>query len=221
MTSQSMKRSTRVGASLLVFGAVVVYTIAQPQLNQRLGWSLPGLFEEPAAKQAANGEKPADRPARPLETDAANAKVADFPAGDTASTVADLELGQLRDLGRDVKMSAAGLVYAPGSAEGHRLDHVLRHSRDDPDRPGSHGVFDGGREGTLAVIDEAYLLTKEGGGAAVKTERDGNRTVYTVSMGRPIGFVGGSVGRRQDNPKTTRVRLVLEGVKIITAYPMK
>lgn len=127
-------------------------------------------------------------------------------------------LGQLTDVGDGVLLSTAGLRYTPGSEEGHRLQHVLRHDNDIPNRPGKHGVFDGDRDTLLRVLDEAYLLIKSGD-RRVQTQRQGNRTVYTVDMQRRIGFVGGQVGRASGNPTVNRVRLILEDDRVITAYP--
>lgn len=115
--------------------------------------------------------------------------------------------------------SPAGLMYGPGSAEGHRLNHVLRHSADDPHRP-VHGVFDGNREDILAVLDEAYRIASKRG-PPVDVEQEGPRTVYTIDMGRRVGYVGGEAGERDGHPAAKHVRLVLEGRDVITAFPLK
>lgn len=132
-----------------------------------------------------------------------------------------LELGQLRDLGGKVWESAAGLKYGPGSQEKHRLLHVMRHSKDQPNRPGKHGVFSGQgeRKKVLALIDEAYLKAQKGS-KNVERKKEGNRVVYTVNMGRRIGFVGGQVGNKQGKPPAYKIRLVLEGSNVITAFPL-
>ncbi|WP_417386883.1 hypothetical protein [Gimesia sp.] len=131
------------------------------------------------------------------------------------------ELGQLRDLGGKVWESAAGLKYGPGSQEKHRLLHVMKHAEDEPDRPGKHGVFagDGVRKNVLALIDEAYLKALAGG-KNVDKKKEGTRVVYTVNMGRPVGYVGGRVGNQQGRPPAYKVRLVLEGTEVITAFPL-
>lgn len=126
--------------------------------------------------------------------------------------------GFLREVSPDRYVSPAGLLYTPGSAEGHRLEHVRRHTKDDPSRPGSHGVFDGNMEGALATIDLAYQRAKKGQ-RTTKQQEDG-RTIYTVDMGGRIGFVGGRDGNRRRQPMARRVRLVVEGNRVITAYPM-
>jgi len=131
------------------------------------------------------------------------------------------ELGQLRDLGGKVWESAAGLKYGPGSREKHRLLHIMRHAEDQPKRPGKHGVFlgAGDRKKVLALIDEAYLKALKGG-RKIEKKKEGNRVVYTVEMGRRIGYVGGSVGNKQGKPSASKIRLVLEGTNVITAFPL-
>ncbi|MGB7329521.1 MAG: hypothetical protein WBD31_31875 [Rubripirellula sp.] len=130
----------------------------------------------------------------------------------------DLEYGILREVSRDRFVSPAGLLYTPGSAEGHRLEHLRRHTEDMPSRPGSHGVFDGGMEGALATIDRAYDRAKKK--QKTTTTVDDGRTVYTVDMGGRVGYVGGRDGNRKRKPMARRVRLVVEGNRVITAYPM-
>ncbi len=130
----------------------------------------------------------------------------------------NLRYGILREISRDRYVSPAGLLYTPGSAEGHRLEHLRRHTLDDPKRPGSHGVFDGEIEGALKTIDKAYLNAKEG--KRTTTSEEDGRTIYTVDMGGRVGFVGGQDGGRKRNPMARRVRLVLEGNRVITAFPL-
>lgn len=124
----------------------------------------------------------------------------------------------LRVLGNGVYESPAGLRYTRGSAEGHRLKHVERHLSDQPDRPGKHGVFEGEMSDALAVIDEAYQLGQQGHRAA-KIRREQDRSIYEVSLNRRVGFVGGRDGNRQGRPAASRIRLVLEGNRVITAFP--
>jgi hypothetical protein len=140
------------------------------------------------------------------------------PSPEAAAEPAESRLGQLTDQGNGVLRSTAGLLYTPGSQEGHRLKHVLRHDNDQPSRPGPHGVFDGDADDLLAVIDEAYLLVKAGS-PQIESRQEGQRMVHEVNLGRRIGFVGGQQGRRQGHPPATRVRLVLEEDRVITAFP--
>lgn len=125
----------------------------------------------------------------------------------------------LREAGNRVLVSPAGLRYGPGSREGHRLTHVLRHAKDDPSRP-IHGVFDGERDQILTVIDEAYRLGRQRG-RQVKVETSGQRKIYTVDLRRRIGFIGGQSGKRNNHPAAKGLRLVLEDKNVITAFPVK
>ena len=167
----------------------------------------------PQSSKQANSPGPlAGRVRGPPED--SNSETAEAPTSDP-----NLEFGILRSIGRDRFMSPAGLQYTPGSQEGHRLKHLERHTEDQPGRPGKHGVFDGGLEKTLQVLDQAYEKAKQGGHGVIKTEDDG-RTIYTVDMGRRVGFVGGREGNRMRKPMARRVRIVLDGTRVITAYPL-
>jgi hypothetical protein len=142
-------------------------------------------------------------------------KSAAEPAATEPAT--DLLYGLLREVSRDRYVSPQGLLYTPGSAEGHRLEHLKRHTVDDPNRPGSHGVFDGEMEGALKTIDRAYEKAKNN--ERTTTEVQDGRTIYTVDMGGRVGYVGGRDGNRKRKPMARRVQLVLEGNRVITAYP--
>ncbi|MEM9644218.1 MAG: hypothetical protein AAF989_04420 [Planctomycetota bacterium] len=157
---------------------------------------------KPSGGNAASAASNASTP-----TNASSAKTAN----------AGLRYGLLRDLGGERYLSPAGLMYTRGSAEGHRLKHLERHTADQPRRPGSHGVFDGGMKGALETIDKAYERAKKKQRTTVKQDRD--RTIYTVDMGSRVGYVGGQTGGRKRKPMARRVQLVLEGTRVITAYP--
>ncbi|MFY8059449.1 MAG: hypothetical protein ACOVRM_17015, partial [Planctomycetaceae bacterium] len=116
--------------------------------------------------------------------------------------------------------SPAGLLYLPGSEEGHRIDHVLQHLEDNP-RKKLHGVFEGDRNRWLATIDEAWKKSTAGG-PLVKRQQQNNRTVTTVNLQRRLGYVGGSEGARKRNPECRLVRIVTENRReVITAYPVQ
>ncbi|EMI21594.1 hypothetical protein RMSM_01481 [Rhodopirellula maiorica SM1] len=147
---------------IIVF--VGVYSLIQPELNARFGWNLPQLRSNHAGEVAAVDE-PQPKP------DRSDSKFA--PASNSQTTSAsesqfdsasesELKYGLLREVSEDRYLSPAGLQYTPGSAEGHRLEHLRRHTKDDPSRPGSHGVFDGDMEGALKTIDQAYVKAKQG-----------------------------------------------------------
>lgn len=123
------------------------------------------------------------------------------------------KLGMLKPAGRDRFESTAGLIYSQ-----YRIDHVLEHSRDDPDKP-SHGVYDGTQDEIFAVIDEAYQIAQKKGPPQVVIENQGERTTYTVNLNRKIGHGGGQSGARRRNPPLKIVKIVLEGDEVITAYP--
>jgi hypothetical protein len=176
-------------SGIAVVVLVGIYSLAVPFINDRFGLDLPAI--------RADSETPV--------------------TSEDASNDAGL-YGILREVSREKYVSPAGLVYARGSAEGHRLEHLKRHTKDDPGRPGSHGVFDGGMEGALKTIDRAYERAKKG--ERTTTKKDQGRTIYTVDLGSRVGFVGGRDGNRKRKPMARRVRIVLDGDRVITAYPM-
>ena len=125
----------------------------------------------------------------------------------------------LREVGDGVFMSPAGLIYKGKDPQGlSRVDHVRRHMRDIPTRAGSHGVFNGPEETAWAVIDEAWNL---GQSRRVRPNVERNRATITVSMGRPIGYLGGANGARRNHPKLSKVFIVYERntKNIVTAFP--
>ena len=101
----------------------------------------------------------------------------------------------------------------------HRVDHVLRHGRDMPERP-VHSVFEGGRNDILAVIDEAYSLVKSNSPRARSSNSRGNDE-HTVRMQRKVGYEGGQKGKRKGYPALENVKLILDGNRVITAYPSR
>ena len=224
-----------IGAVVLV---VVAYALLQPRLNQWFGWHLPGL---PIAEEQADQPDRAPKNDKALgkegthdkqkleqnSSDASNKNLTVKQTSKKSTTLetsndkqTDAPLGELKEIRRNVFESTAGLIYGPGSQQGHRTKHVLEHAKDQPNRQGSHGVFDGGEDQVFATIDEAYLLVKQNS-PQVKQEVDGDRTVYEVNMKRRIGFVGGQTGRRTGKPAANYVRLVLEDREVITAFPFK
>lgn len=234
-------KPTSIGGLLLLIVAVVVYSLVQPGLNARFGWNLPGLQQADAvvakpetASSVATGRSQADRrddstrDATDEPVDGAAPVNAAPPAERTLSPQAtqgkqraergDLRYGLLVDEGGERYRSPAGLLYTRGSQEGHRLKHLERHVVDNPSRPGPHGVFDGGMEGALEMVDEAYRRALTGA-RTTKQEEDG-RVIYTVDLGKRVGFGGGRDGQRRKHPPARRVRLVLEQDRVITAYPM-
>ncbi len=224
MNTLPTRRPPGAGSKLGAIAAitlVAVYSIAAPQLNRRFGWNLPALRAQaddlPGADKQTIG---------PLSDQVRSSAVGDKnttirqPAETLPTTESDDDLlyGLLREVSPRRYVSPAGLLYTPGSAEGHRLQHLRRHTQDDPQRAGSHGVFDGEMKGALETIDRAYQRAKQG--QRTTRQEDQGRTIYTVDMGGRVGFVGGRDGNRKRKPMARRVRLVLEGNRFITAYPL-
>jgi len=187
------------------------------------------LAKVPAEREAQNRSAPATADSSKLNhspsgEDTSPTGVNQRDSGRTKPQPADagaaneLLYGLLVDQGGERYVSPAGLLYTRGSQEGHRLRHLERHVVDDPDRPGSHGVFDGGMAGALRTVDRAYTKAKTG--VQTSTLQEDGRTIHTVDLATRVGYVGGSEGRRRKNPMARRVRLVLERNRVITAYPM-
>ena len=210
-----------------LLGAVLVigYWLLVPTLNARFGLELPELRDWNAGNAGQQAERAAADP-KLNESTAENSTPADKAKPD-ARAEADaandqgsaLKYGLLREVQPDRFLSPAGLMYGPGSQEGHRLRHLERHLQDAPTRAGPHGVFDGEFAEVLAIIDEGYQRAKTGK-SGITTEKQDQRTIYTINLGRRIGYVGGRDGNRRDRPQARRLRIVLEGNRVITAFPL-
>ena len=162
---------------------------------------------KPSRDQAEPDAKPEPKP-----------KTSSKAAAKTGVETNDKKFGLLVDMGRDRFKSPEGLIYGPGSEEGHRLKHIERHLEDQPNRPGSHGVFDGEMKAFLEAIDDAYARAKKGAKGTKKTNDDG-AIVYEASFEKPIGFLGGQEGKRKRNPALKKLRIVVRGESVITAFP--
>lgn len=126
---------------------------------------------------------------------------------------------KLKKIGTDVWLSPGGLRYQGRDPAGlTRVEHIERHVKDQPERAGPHGVFDGGSEVAFAVIDEAWQRAEQ---LKLRADREGSRSSYTVPMPRRIGYLGGRTGAARGKPALDRVFIVFEtGTKnIITAFP--
>ena len=140
----------------------------------------------------------------------------DGPAdGSQPGTQSKYELKQIGDL---TWVSPAGLIYRGKDAAGlTRVEHVLRHAVDQPQRRGSHGVFDGDKDQALATVDEAWKRAKS---KKIRPQKEGDRLAYTIPMGRRVGYLGGSTGARRKHPALKRVFIVIRGKsEVITAFP--
>lgn len=127
--------------------------------------------------------------------------------------------GELKSIGKDAWMSPAGLRYVGRDPEGRsRKEHVLRHAKDQPNRDGPHGVFDGGAELAFAWIDAAWQKAKKD---KIRPDTESGRDAYTISMGRRVGYLGGKTGAQRGHPPLTKVFIVVRKgtTEVITAFP--
>lgn len=229
--------------------ALVLYFFLQPKLNAWFGWNLPSIaamagnetpakpaYPKSASPKAAQPKAAQPKVAQPelastqaTEPKPAQPKTASTkPPGEPTKSPATAKTEQqddskyriLKPLGRDRYESPAGLIYAPGSEEGHRLSHIARHLEDQPDRPGSHGVFDGDMAAFLVAIDDAYKRAR-GHAKGTKSRLEDGMTVYEAPFDQTIGYLGGTEGARKKNPKLKKLRLVLRDRNLITAFPIQ
>ena len=205
-----MRRSGLRPSGLWLLGGLLAYGLLQPTLNARMGWHLPSLAAVLGQTQSGSPtvESSKNTPAKPVDGDIASAS----PDG--------LLYGLLRESRPHSQdfVSPAGLRYQKGSEEGHRLSHLERHLKDQPTRPGKHGVFFGEMPQVLRWIDEAYERGMRGG-QGVSQRREDGRITYEVAFDLPIGFIGGRDGKRDGNPDARRLRLIVDGNRFITAFP--
>jgi hypothetical protein len=134
------------------------------------------------------------------------------PAGES-------EIVELKKIGKDAWLSPAGLRYEGRDPDGRtRVEHVLRHARDIPSRDGPHGVFNGGPDRVFAVIDEAWRRAQRD---RIRPEIERDRSLYTIPMGRRIGYLGGRAGAQRGHPPLSNLFLVIETrtKNVITAFP--
>jgi len=204
-------RCGRLSARWLVGLAVLAaaYFLFQPMLEQKLGIDLPSLPD--LAGTPTNGTSTG-------ETSTGTASTG-TPLPSSSPQANELERF-LRASRPGTYESPAGLRYSRGSRHGHRLKHLMAHTVDQPDRPGQHGVFSSQDVAeVVALVDEAYRLALAGKNTHI--DREQNRTVYTIDLGRRIGFIGGESGNRRAKPAARHLRLVLEGKNFVTAFPYR
>ena len=223
--------------AVIIVVLLISYVVLQPRLNQWFGWDLPSVASldggEKTAKPTATKKKTAEEPSKqtkPEKNDDLSsgkgdeieakppAKAPQKPSDNADKDDAYPLYGFLSDLGRNRYESPAGLIYGPGSDEGHRLKHIARHLEDQPDRPGSHGVFKGNMQAFLETIDDAYTRAQKGAKGTTKKDDDGS-VVYEVTFEKSIGFVGGESGGKKKKPAAKKIRLVVRGNNVITAFP--
>lgn len=169
--------------------------------------------ESESSKRESNKSTTANKPDNTGKPNSASSKRLESSTKQSAKVH-----GILTSIGNDRFESPNGLIYGPGSEQGHRIKHIERHLADDPGRPGSHGVFDGSLDEFLIAIDDAYLRAKRGEKGTTRKEED-NTTIYEASFSKPIGFQGGIEGGKRKHPKLKKLRIVVRGNSLITAFP--
>jgi len=237
--------------AIVLVALLIGYVLLQPKLNQWLGWNLPSVAslvgdEKPTTKKESKPTREVDSTEK--ATEKTTEKISDKkseasqttptqstatkPEGKSTKTsnrtndpgpevsAEDKVHGILKDLGRNRFESPEGLVYGPGSEEGHRLKHIERHLEDQPSRPGPHGVFDGEMKEFLMAIDRAFVMANKGAKGSSKKEDDG-AVVYEATFEKPIGFLGGTDGKRRKNPALKKMRVVVRGKSVISAFPVQ
>jgi hypothetical protein len=211
------KRVGVIAVVLLIAG----YQYSHPTLEKWLGRSLPSLSSEQDTQQAQQDSSSQSR-ANDSRYDA-KLPTATEPRSNQSSAGASASNAEsqtfLRSIGRDNLQSPAGLIYGMGPRREHRVDHVMRHARDMPNRP-VHSVFDGDKNSILRLLDEAYELVKSDSDQVRSFNSRGNDE-HTIRMNRQVGYEGGQKGKRKGYPTLRNVKLILDGNRVITAYPSR
>jgi len=218
MNNSKAPRTKSIASTILIVVLAIAYISLKPRLEEWIGTPLPTIADGARQNQPDGPQSPtadAGRTSAPSETGRGNNKPVQ-PDQQQSITTEAKQFGVLTAEGPNFR-SAAGLIYGPGSRDGHRRKHVLRHTEDNLSKP-VHGVFED-KDTVFALVDEAYQKVKSRSDD-VSTKQEGRRTSYVVKMRRQIGFKGGRNGKRDGNPPLNRLKLVLEGKEVITAFPI-
>ena len=211
--------------AVAVLVIAIGYALAQPALNNKLGWNLPSIGSlvsddnrnerggagqsearsDPKNAGPGNGSDSQQKEQSKKEVSSASgssgetqnsnnstsgaenasSKPAGLPSSpgargpppqDQAAPDAELRYGLLKSIGDDRYVSAGGLIYGPGSQEGHRLKHLERHLKDQPNRSGPHGVFYGDMPQVIRWLDDTYDRASSGA-KGTSRKQDGRRVV--------------------------------------------
>jgi len=103
--------------------------------------------------------------------------------------------------------SPAGIIYKPGSYEGHRVLHVLqRHGSNLKGTPGHGTLFNVDGDELFQTIDDVY---SSGNILEIVPRNDGKTDIY-YQASKVIGMKG-----------ETKMKMIYEGDTFITAHPVK
>ena len=223
LTAPTRKKRRNWKQIILVSVAVLTvgYTLAQPKLEKWFGRELPTLNAGHYDRNVADRDNSSasDKSARNSDYSIDPSFGKDSSQSSNSGSSATSEDDFFASVKGSRKTSPAGLLYTPGSGGEHRVDHVMRHARDDLGKP-SHGVFNGSRLEILELLDEAYEQTKTPGNA--KHSKSRNFDEWVVDMGRTVGYEGGTNGKRKGNPDVRKIKMVLDdGYRVITAFPYR
>ncbi|MEZ6095117.1 MAG: hypothetical protein R3C03_12955 [Pirellulaceae bacterium] len=209
---------------IVIIVLILAYHFGRPSLEQMLGMKLPALTGDNSAEVASEKDGGGDSStnssmdsAKSSSTPNMSSKPNDSSESKSKSASSKFEL---TPAGGQRLRSPAGLIYDMGPGGEHRVDHVMAHATDNPQRP-VHSVFNGDRNEILAMIDEAYTMIKNGDRNVKKQKSDDykDRFEYTIKMNKDVGYKGGRNGKRDNYPKLRSLRLILENDRVITAYP--
>ena len=200
------RRIIPIALALIVIG----YSYSRPTLERWFNVSLPALTDQNQRHNAGD-----NTPSSSPSSDGGGYKVTLPTDANSTGKFA------LKEVGRDRYETPAGLLYTMGGGGEHRIEHVMRHAKDQPSRP-AHGVFigDGDQDTVLQIIDDAYSLAKSKSPRA-KYESSQGKDKYDVDMQRKVGFDGGKKGQRNNHRSLNKVRMILDGNRVITAFPVK
>ena len=201
------RRIIPVALVLLVLG----YTASRPTLERWFNIALPAITDDDRRRDTAGSDND-------YQVTLPNNSSNSSPTSATSATGGKF---QLKEIGRDRYQTPAGLLYTMGSRGEHRIEHVMRHAQDQPNRH-AHGVFigNGDQDAVLQIIDDAYELVKSKSPRAKYESSKGNDK-YDVDMQRKVGFEGGKKGQRSNNRALNKVRMILDDNRVITAFPVR
>ena len=204
---------------MIVFGLMavaVVYHFSRPTLEKWFGASLPSIVQNDDRGSDSDRGDDRDYNAKLPDADSNSGGGSSQSQNDSGLSPGQAARNWLQDIGRNKYKSPAGLIY--GSGREHRIDHVLLHCKDNPSKP-THGVFVGDAVEVMKMVDEAYEMAKSGGGKVDTNKEGGGKVTHTCSMGRVVGHTGGKKAKRQGRKELRRIKLVLAGENVITAFP--